>query len=111
VVRLSVRGSSGASTDVDVVLDTGFTESLTLPPALIASLQLPPRGTADFKLADGGSVRLRVFRGSVFWQGQPRVVLVIETDGPALVGMEMLQGCRVTLDVVDGGDVTIEPLP
>ena len=33
VVRLRVRGPSGAEQDVDAVIDTGFTASLTLPAA------------------------------------------------------------------------------
>ena len=31
VVRLRVRGLGGAELDVDAVVDTGFTSSLTLP--------------------------------------------------------------------------------
>ena len=33
------------------MVDTGFTESLALPAAVITSLQLPFRGAADFTLA------------------------------------------------------------
>jgi predicted aspartyl protease len=41
VVRLRVRGPAGPGAEVDAVLDTGFTEYLTLPQAIITSLSLP----------------------------------------------------------------------
>ncbi len=40
VVRLRVRGPGGAERDVDAVIDTGFTASLTLPAAAVAALGL-----------------------------------------------------------------------
>jgi hypothetical protein len=38
-------------------------------------------------------------------------VLVLAADGGPLVGLSLLYGHRVTLDVVDGGRVSIEALP
>jgi hypothetical protein len=46
-------------------------------------------------------VRLTIFSSG----GQQRQI-----DRP-LIGMSLLYGSRVTLDVVDGGPVTIEPVP
>ncbi len=51
------------------------------------------------------------YRGTVLWDGQPLPVRVVEADGEPLLGMELLQGSRVTLDVRDGGPVTIDALP
>ena len=62
-------------------------------------------------LADGSVVRLSYFRATVLWEGKPRKIMVLDADGGPLVGMSLLYGSRVTLDVVDGGPVTIEPLP
>ena len=48
----------------------------------------------------------------VLWQGEERIVQVLSTDdGKALVGMSLLYGNRLTLEVVPDGKVTIEPLP
>jgi hypothetical protein len=38
-------------------------------------------------------------------------LMVLEEAGAPLAGMSLLYGSRVTLQIVDGGDVTIEPLP
>ena len=35
-------------------------------------------------------------------------VQVLATDGDAVLGMSLLYGCRVTLEIVDGGVITIE---
>jgi hypothetical protein len=39
-IRLSVRAVDGREQEIEVVLDTGFNGSLTLPPAMIAGLGL-----------------------------------------------------------------------
>ena len=41
VVTLAVRGPAGQTTEIDAVIDTGFTGFLTLPPALVSELGLP----------------------------------------------------------------------
>lgn len=37
IVRLRVRGPSGVERDVDAVVDSGFTASLTLPAVVVAA--------------------------------------------------------------------------
>jgi clan AA aspartic protease len=111
MIRLLLRGPRGDEVEVEAVLDTGFTDFLTLPPTLIAKLQLPFRETSEFTLADGSIVQLDVFRATVLWAGQTRGVLVTAADGGPLVGMSLIYGNRLILDAVDGGQVTIGDLP
>ena len=40
-----------------------------------------------------------------------RIGIVLAADGTPLIGMSLLRGTRVTVEVEDGGLVTIEPLP
>ena len=40
VVKLTVFGPNGQQHEVSAILDTGYTEYLTLPPAMIAALGL-----------------------------------------------------------------------
>ncbi len=40
-----------------------------------------------------------------------REAMISETAGTPLVGMSMLAGNRLTMDVVEGGDVAIDALP
>ena len=43
MIRLSVHYANGQAQEVEAILDTGFSGSLTLPPAVIAALGLPWR--------------------------------------------------------------------
>lgn len=39
-----------------------------------------------------------------------RNVLVLESEGGTLIGMSLLDGCRVVMDVEEGGVVSVESL-
>ncbi len=52
-IRLPVRAADGREQEMEVILDTGFNGSLTLPPAMIASLGLQWRTRGLVRLANG----------------------------------------------------------
>jgi clan AA aspartic protease len=110
-ILLQVRGPSGSEETITAVIDTGFNENLTLPPPVVARLGLAYRGPVRATLADGRVTILRNYRAVVIWNGRPRDITVLEADSASLAGMALLYGSRVTLDVIDGGAVTIAPLP
>ncbi len=111
VISLSLQDPGGAKFVVKAVLDTGFTDFVTLPTHLINTLQFPYDYTSQFMLADGSVVSVDIFLATVLWHAQPCAVPALAAEGGPLVGMSMLYGSRVTLDVVDGGQVSIEELP
>lgn len=111
LLRVRLRGPAGLEQVVDAVLDTGFNGYLTLPDNVVSALGLGYHSQTMAMLADGSLTPLRKFEGTVEWDGVPRDIIVLEASGGALVGMSMLHGSRVMLDVVDGGPVTIAPLP
>jgi clan AA aspartic protease len=111
ILLLTVRGPSGQEEQVDAVIDTGFSDFLTLPPNLIARLGLRFRSSTRVTLADGSTVALDLYRATVLWDGQPFDVPVIAAGSDPLVGMSLLYGFRVVIEVVDGGPVTIDALP
>ncbi|MEO8498008.1 MAG: clan AA aspartic protease [Planctomycetota bacterium] len=110
VIELEVSGPGQTASKVEAVIDTGYNGYLTLPYDLVAALQLAFAGYRRGTLADGSVTRLNVYLASVMWHGQQKDVLISQTTGAPLIGMSLLEGSRLTMDVTDGGAVTIEAL-
>jgi clan AA aspartic protease len=98
-------------TNIQVVIDTGFTGHLTLPPETVRSLSLPERGFVEVELADGRMATLGVYEARVLWPGRPRRVPVYEADGGPLLGMSLLRGSILTVGVIPSGEVMITERP
>ena len=111
IIRLAVQCPGGNSLLTDAAVDTGFNGFLALPAESVTRLRLPPLGTRKTTLADGSGALVRAFRAIVQWHGQGREVAAVEVQGGALVGMSLLRGSRLTVDVVVNGPVRIEPIP
>lgn len=111
VVSLTVLGADRQEARMDAIIDTGYTGTLTLPPDIIHALGLPPRGSRPVILGDGSEVSLSVYRATVLWHGQERDLQVLAADGGPLLGMSLLYGSRLLMDIIDGAAFTIEPLP
>jgi predicted aspartyl protease len=111
VVRLRVRGPSGAALDVDAVVDSGFSSSLTLPSATVASRGLARQSGGSAVLGDGSIRSFDVYAAEVDWDGTRRRVLVSCIGSEVLVGMRLLAGHALRVAVAPGGAVEIEALP
>jgi len=110
VVTLSVRDAIGRDHEIDAIIDIGFSGSLTLPSNIIASWGLPYRTHAQVELGDGSMGETDVHAATVIWDGQSRGVLVESAETDPLIGMALLEGYELRIQVRDGGEVTIVPL-
>lgn len=110
-VAVEILARNGQPHTIEVLLDTGFDGNLKLTAATIQELEPARSGYRFGELADGTATRFMSYYATVLWYGQPRAVQVIEADSEPLLGMELLQGSRVTLDVREGGAVTVDALP
>lgn len=111
VVSLSVRGPNGQEQEIEAVIDTGFDGYLTLPLPLIIALGLPWRRRGRALLADGNESVFDIYEATVMWDGTARRVSVDAVDAMPLVGMALLYGYELTMQVVEGGQVLLKPLP
>jgi clan AA aspartic protease len=109
-IRLKVKGRRGREQDVEAVIDSGYSGALTLPPALITSLGLRWRSVGRATLADGSMCVFQVYTGKVLWEGKVRTILVDEADTDPLVGMRLLRGHELKMQVRARGKVTIKRL-
>ena len=110
VVRLRLRGPTGTEVDIEVLIDTGYTGSLTLPPAVVAGLGLKPRLGGTAVLADGTVRHFLTYGVKVAWGGETRQVVASGIGTEPLLGMSLLAGHRLEVDVEPGGSVAVRPL-
>ena len=107
-IILEISGDAGRSQEVEAVVDTGFSEFLILGSDLASELQLESAGVDYLTLADGSLESFEVFNVSVMWDGLTREIEAHAAQSSALVGMGLLHGHRLVVDVVEGGRVAIE---
>jgi len=111
IVRLRVRGPGGIESDVDMIVDSGFTSSLTLPMAMVIALGLARQSGGTAVLADGSVSQFDIYAAEVAWGGTWRSVLVSAVGNEPLLGMGLMAGHKLLVEVVPGGSVEISPLP
>jgi clan AA aspartic protease len=109
-ISLTVRGRKGRAQLVEAVVDSGYTGTLTLPPALITLLGLRWQSTQRATLADGSTCVFQVYVGKVVWDSKVRRILVDEANADPLIGMRLLRGHELKMQVRYRGKVTIKRL-
>jgi len=71
-IRLTIKGLRGRKREIEAVIDTGYTEWLTLPPDVISALGLRWQSLDRGTLADGSECLFDVYVGKVLWDGKER---------------------------------------
>ena len=107
-VDIEVSNGDSHWQTVEAVLDTGFSGHLTLPQDLIERLGLDYDARIRMVLADGEDMVAHSYHGFVSWLGQTRRVEIIASEGVSLLGMSLLDGCKITMRVRVGGEALIE---
>ncbi len=110
VVRIRVRSPNGTECDVNAIIDSGFTASLTLPATVVNALGLTRKSGGTGRLADGSVSEFDISAAEVNWGGAWRAVLISCVGKEPLLGMRLLAGHELAIDVVPDGLVEITPL-
>ena len=110
-ISLNVLGAGGADLTIDFVIDTGCTEEMILPPAIIDQLQRTRSSDMMLTVADGTIDAYARYQISVEWHGRPREAIAILMGTEPLLGMRLLRGSNLSVDADPGGTVTITELP
>ena len=111
VIRIAVGTANSRKQIVKAVIDKGFTGFLSLPSSMISALGLPWQFRDIGTLGDGSEVIFEMYKATIIWDGQARVVDVAESEADPLVGMGLLYGFKLQIEAVEGGLVIIEALP
>ena len=72
---------------------------------------MPFRRRGRAFLADGSESIFDIYEGTFVWNGQPQRTPIDEADTAPLIGMQMLAGYELNIEVVTGGLVTVKLLP
>ena len=108
IITLPVIGPSGHTWNVVSVVDTGFSDFLTLPLVVVEELGLEFAYNLEAMLASGSMETLPVFATTIIWDGRTRDVRAIASHGMSLIGMRMLENQDLHVEVVKGGRVVVQ---
>ncbi len=110
VIPVRIRGMGNQEIMINAAIDTGFNGFLSIPLRYAADLNLQFACTTRAVLGDGKEVSIDMYEITVVWDGQERTIGALAVDSEPLVGMAMLSGYRVILEIEENGNVTIEKL-
>ena len=111
VISLTLQGAEGRLRDIEAVVDTGYTGFLTLPSGLVNELGLPFAYVSRAFLANDDQVEFNVHNVTLLWDGEARDIEADATGSTPLIGMLLLDGHNLNMDVEDGGSVIIQVKP
>ena len=94
---------------IDVIIDTGFDDFLALPINLVQNLGLPRAGEVPMRVATGELEDFDTYAATVWWFGRRLTIRALETQRDAPVGAGLLSGSELTIQLWDGGSVTLTP--
>ena len=95
---------------LEFVVDTGFTDFLTLSPAAVAAMKLPFVYQRQASLADDSIIGIAVHQATILWNGIERQVSVVATGRRPLLGTALLDDQELRAQFRDSGSVTVEEL-
>lgn len=111
VVSIAVSAQGGQRIVVEGQIDTGFNGHLTLPSESIKELGLRFVMEREVRLGDGTSQRVDVYSALVeLGDDIRRTALVEPTEVKPLIGMALMRGYDLRIEVFEGGAVSLQPL-
>jgi clan AA aspartic protease len=108
IIALSVCSSNGTVYTQDAIIDTGFNGWLSLPPDLIAQLNLRWKRRGRAILGDGSECIFDVYEAVVIWDRSYLTIPIDEADSEPLMGMSLMEGYQLMVQVFEGGNVELE---
>jgi clan AA aspartic protease len=110
-IHLILRGPNGTELEIDAIVDTGYTGSLTLPTSIVNALGLPKRAVGSATMADGSIRSFDIHAVEIEWDGSSREVLTSAVGREPLLGMRLLEGYELRIQIESGGIVEVRKLP
>lgn len=106
-LSVSIHRVDGAVFTQSAIVDTGFNGWLSLPSDLIAQLNLTWKRRGRAILGDGSECVFDVYEAVIVWDGTLVTVPIDAADAEPLVGMSLMEGYQLTMQIVTGGSVEL----
>jgi clan AA aspartic protease len=91
IITLTVLGANQQRQEITAVVDTGYTEFLTLPSSIIITLGLTWYMQQECIIGDGSVSMFNLYEASAIWDGRVRTIEINESETFPLVGMSRLR--------------------
>lgn len=108
-VLLTLPGLAGPL-EIEFTVDTAFDGDLALPADLARRLDAQPSGKRGLSLADGSLFVSAAYEILLDWEGEERLSEVLVLDGSPLLGVVLMEGLRLGVEMEPGGEVSLELL-
>jgi clan AA aspartic protease len=110
--RISVTILSAHETQqsIEAIIDTGFNGFLTLPANLLNDLDAERIGYGRVILADGSEKLAPIYEVAILWDGHRTALEVDAADTEPLIGMALMEGYQLQIDVRESGVVNLTRL-
>ena len=108
IITLSICNSDGKIHKQDAIIDTDFNGWLSLRPDLINQLNLRWKRRGRAILGDGSECIFNVYEAVIIWDGSYLTIPIDEADSDPLVGMLLMEGYQLKVEVFEGGNVEIQ---
>jgi len=87
-------------TEVDCLIDTGFSGGIALSASLLTAFKQKPIAYQEYELADGSFTNFKIYKARVrFKDVNKEITLLFTKSREGLVGIEFLTGFRLLLDL------------
>jgi clan AA aspartic protease len=110
IISISLYDSEGNVYTQDAIVDTGFNGWLSLPPDLISQLNLKWKRRGRAILGDGSECVFNVYEAVLDWDGNLLTIPIDEADSEPLVGMSLMEGYQLMVQVFEGGRVELSKI-
>ena len=101
-------GTEDDRTELEALLDSGFTGAISVPLRTVEGLKLEWSGEHSVTLGDASKVGVDLYEGIVLFAGRRYRCAVLATGDVPTVGMHLMQGMKVCFEALEGGAIEIE---
>lgn len=110
ILPITFRLPGQPNLTLEFVVDTGFTEFLTLPVAAVNAMRLPYSHEHPAYLADGSTIKMDIHTATILWNGVERQVSVLATGRRPLLGTMLLDDQELRVRFRENDFVAVDEL-